>query len=427
MVAASSVNRTTLLSGGLAFGSLLAAVILAAADPAPLAFNWNWLLLAALSLLAELWPVSIFRRGMRITFTMAYLVGIAALAGPFHALLIDVFVTLIAALSIRYVHQLRVEMKWVIVNLSIAMLSSACAGFVWLAVQQSQLPGAASLVLSVLGYVVFYSVINFLGVTAVDRSLNGPESRESILESLRPGVQSVGLYFAVALLVALLVKLDFTPYAALTVVPIATLRHALINQARLYDHYYDTISALSLMLQRVHPYTSGHLRRVSEIAEEVALQLGLSPRNARLVREAAVLHDIGKIAVDEDILDKPSRLTDEEYEHVKMHSIYGARILEPVEAFQPIVKWIRHHHERPDGTGYPDQLSDIEIPIESKIIAVVDAYDAMTGSEDGGEKRSYREPMTPEQAMAELERCAGTQFDRDVVQTFRKVVLGGVS
>jgi putative nucleotidyltransferase with HDIG domain len=193
----------------------------------------------------------------------------------------------------------------------------------------------------------------------------------------------------------------------------------------MYEHYYETITALTLMLQRAHPYTHGHLERVAKTAEEVARRLGLSSSRARMVREAAVLHDIGKIAVDEALLDKPGPLSESEMDHVRQHATWGAQILGPVRGFRDMLPWILHHHERPDGLGYPSGLADADIPLESKIIAVVDAYDAMTGSELPGTKRSYRDSMTVEEALQELNRCAGTQFDRRVVGAFRTVILEG--
>ena len=196
------------------------------------------------------------------------------------------------------------------------------------------------------------------------------------------------------------------------------------QQREQYENYYATIAALSRMLQGAHPYTHGHLERVANFAEEVALNLGLSPDRARQVREASVLHDIGKIAVDEQILDKPAKLTLEEFEHVKRHSDHGARILEPVAHFRAMVPWIRHHHERLDGTGYPDQLSGGDIPLESRIISVVDAFDAMIGSDEHNGKRPYRVNMTQREALAELDRCSGTQFDAKVVNAFKALVEG---
>jgi HD-GYP domain-containing protein (c-di-GMP phosphodiesterase class II) len=207
-------------------------------------------------------------------------------------------------------------------------------------------------------------------------------------------------------------------------VPLWALRSGLDVQGSTYARYYETIKALTLMLQRAHPYTHGHLERVAEYAEQVALRLGCAPSHARLIREASVMHDLGKIAVDEAVLDKPGRLSEEEMRHVRLHAEFGAAILEPVRSFQALVPWVRHHHERPDGRGYPDHMLDVEIPLESKIIAVADAFDAMTLNERNGERRLYREPMTVHEALNELDRCSGTQFDPTVVAVFRGVVLG---
>jgi HD-GYP domain-containing protein (c-di-GMP phosphodiesterase class II) len=130
-----------------------------------------------------------------------------------------------------------------------------------------------------------------------------------------------------------------------------------------------------------------------------------------------VLHDIGKIAVDESVLDKPGPLTPSERAHIQNHALWGAQILAPIQQFKDLVPWIRYHHERPDGSGYPDQLVSEQIPIESKIIAVVDAFDAMTGGD-----RSYRAPMSQAEAVFELQRCSRTQFDEAVVRAFSQVI-----
>ena len=244
---------------------------------------------------------------------------------------------------------------------------------------------------------------------------------------MRLALQSLALYALLAVTVALLVDLGHGVFAALTIVPVWALRTALDMRTRLYGHYYETISALTLMLQRAHPYTHGHLERVAAISEDVALRLGLSPDRARLVREAAVLHDIGKIAVDEQILDAPRKITPEEFGHTQKHSEFGAEILSQVPQFQQMVPWIRHHHERLDGTGYPHALSDEEIPVESKIIAVADAFDAMVGTCDASGQRSYRKSLTHDEAIEELRRCSGTQFDGRVVEVFVAALHGGAA
>lgn len=389
-------------------------------------FSWDWelILLASLAVLAELWPVSLFRRGVRVTLTLPFVVGVAAHAGITEAILVDALASLISAIGIRASQKPKISWNWVGLNVAMAALASSAAGLAWYAAV-SLAPSFAPLV-GLLPFVFTYVVTNALLVSGVDRMLHSTQFKDSVLQTIQPSLQMVGLYGLVSILVALLVSENLTAWCALTVVPLAALRHAIMARAHLTESYYDTVSALTLMLQRVHPYTLGHVKRVSSIAEEVALQLHMPAKTARLVREAAVLHDIGKIAVDEAVLEKPDRLTDSEFAHVKLHAAFGAQILSQVDEFRQISHWIRHHHERPDGSGYPDQLADIEIPLPSKIIAVVDAFDAMTGGE-GEEKRSYREPMTSAEAMAELERCAGTQFDQEVVRVFRKVITEGVA
>ena len=358
-----------------------------------------------------------------MTFTLPYIVGIALIVGPVGAILADAFVALVGGVAAtRGVGRSRV--RWVVVNVAIAVLSTsgACAAFLPLSGPGG---GDGQVALSALAFATTYVLLNLVLVAMAERLLVSRVRPEALWRDLRFAGQTAALYALFAITVALLVATDRGVFAVLTLVPVWALRTALDMQARLYAHYYETISALTLMLQRAHPYTHGHLERVAGIAEVVALELGLSPQRARLVREAAVLHDIGKIAVDEQILDLPRKLTDHEYAHIKMHSSYGAEILAQVPQFQPMVAWIRHHHERIDGMGYPARLTDEEIPIESKIISVADAFDAMVGT--NGAQRTYRETMTLDEAMRELHACSGTQFDARDVATFERVLTGGLA
>ncbi|MCH8274806.1 MAG: HD-GYP domain-containing protein [Armatimonadetes bacterium] len=182
------------------------------------------------------------------------------------------------------------------------------------------------------------------------------------------------------------------------------------------------LTALSGLLQAAHPQMEGHLHRVAEHGRRAALLLGMPERRAQLVYCAALLHDVGKIGVDERVLNKPGPLTDAEYRHVQRHAEIGAKVMEAAEPLLPMAEWVRHHHERLDGKGYPAGLAGDRIPLESRIIAVVDAYDAMVGGPGDGETRRYRPRKSPQQAMAELRRCAGTQFDPRVVEQFCTLV-----
>ncbi|HEX9352155.1 MAG TPA: diguanylate cyclase [Gaiellaceae bacterium] len=155
-------------------------------------------------------------------------------------------------------------------------------------------------------------------------------------------------------------------------------------------------------------YTGSHSARVAELAARVAARLGLNQEQIELSRLAGSLHDLGKLAIPEEILRKPGPLTGPERLVLERHPQIGFRMLDSL-GIDPVAKWILHHHERWDGTGYPDRLPGPEIPLGARIIFVVDAFDAMTSD------RVYRGRLTQDHALAELERCAGTQFDPNVV------------
>jgi HD-GYP domain-containing protein (c-di-GMP phosphodiesterase class II) len=184
----------------------------------------------------------------------------------------------------------------------------------------------------------------------------------------------------------------------------------------LEDKYRNQILTMACTLVSLvdlrDSYTGGHSTRVAAYTRSMAVQLGLSDRDTEAVVMAASLHDIGKIGVPEHILRKPGRLTDEEFEYIRKHPEFGWMVLRGVEGFEEISLMLLHHHERLDGRGYPGGLVGDEIPLGARIIAVADSFDAITSD------RPYRRAASPEKAAAELERCAGTQFDPDVAQAF---------
>lgn len=176
--------------------------------------------------------------------------------------------------------------------------------------------------------------------------------------------------------------------------------------------YIDTLAALTSAIDAKDSYTHGHSERVTELSLGLARTLGLAPPVMEDIRLAGMLHDIGKIGIPEAILNKPGRLTNEEFDVIKSHPTLGIRILRKVEFLGGIVPMIRHHHERFDGRGYPDGLAGEGIPLAARIIAVADTYDAMTSN------RPYRQAMAIDDALEEIVRCKGTQFDPQVAEAF---------
>jgi diguanylate cyclase (GGDEF)-like protein/putative nucleotidyltransferase with HDIG domain len=157
-----------------------------------------------------------------------------------------------------------------------------------------------------------------------------------------------------------------------------------------------------------------HSIRVGELSERLGTALGLSSREMNDLKTMGLLHDVGKIAIEEYILNKPSRLTENEYNEIKKHPEIGYRILSSVNEMSEMAEYVFAHHEHWDGTGYPRGLKEFEIPYLARVISVVDAFDAMTSD------RAYRQAMSYEQAYAELDRCAGQQFDPAIVKVFIK-------
>lgn len=176
--------------------------------------------------------------------------------------------------------------------------------------------------------------------------------------------------------------------------------------------YLEFVGSLANALDARDQYTAGHSSRVSQLSCATATALGLSREDVERIRIGALLHDVGKIGVADSVLQKPGRLTDEEFALVKQHPVIGRRILEGVHGFAPYLGAVELHHENWNGTGYPKGQAGEETPIDARIIHVSDAYDAMTTN------RSYRRRMTHENAISELIKFAGIQFDPHVVEIF---------
>lgn len=177
------------------------------------------------------------------------------------------------------------------------------------------------------------------------------------------------------------------------------------QQAKLRAMTYQITEALAGAIDAKDTYTSGHSARVAEYSTEIARRFGYTDYECEMVYVAGMLHDVGKIGIPNSIINKPGKLTDEEYEVMKTHPAIGAQILDRITTIPFIVTGAHWHHERYDGRGYPDGLRGDDIPEIARIIGVADAYDAMSS------KRSYRDPLPQEVVRGEIEKGAGTQFD----------------
>jgi putative nucleotidyltransferase with HDIG domain len=188
------------------------------------------------------------------------------------------------------------------------------------------------------------------------------------------------------------------------------MRSVTLAEAETQNAYVGAIRALALALDARDPYTAGHSERVSAISVSIGRQMQLSDADLEILRLGALLHDIGKIGISDAVLRKPGPLTPEEFELIEQHPGVGARILRSVHFLAPHLSIVELHHERPDGQGDPHRLRGHEIPLLARIVHVADAFDAMTSA------RAYRPARGSAEALRELWRFAGSQFDAEVVQ-----------
>ncbi|HLZ11255.1 MAG TPA: diguanylate cyclase [Candidatus Acidoferrum sp.] len=232
----------------------------------------------------------------------------------------------------------------------------------------------------------------YLGVTLKRLFSTGPEAFEEIYQRLK----------------------QFTESLATTEIPgtTASLSQAPDGPQALPQAVLDTVTSLAYAIDAKDHYTQGHSQKVSAYAALIAEAMNMNDAEVEEVRLGAVLHDIGKVGIPEQILNKSGPLNTEEWDMMKSHVVFGAKILEPLTPLARIRNMVLHHHEFFDGSGYPDALAGENIPLGARIVAVADAYDTITSD------RTYKKGRPASDALAELERCANAQFDARIVQIF---------
>ncbi len=257
------------------------------------------------------------------------------------------------------------------------------------------------------------------------KGIKEAESKSEKAARVIPAALSVPMMFHSRVIGVLNVKEksdggDFDPSDMELLKMLANQAAIAIENARLHksleDLFVNSIRALANAIEARDPYTRGHSERVTEYSVKIAQNLGMEHDTVKKIRYAALLHDIGKINIKEEILNKPGKLTDEEFRIMNRHPTLGAKIMEPVKEFRDILPIMYHHHERFGSGGYPDSISGDQIPFPARILAVADAFDAMTSD------RPYRKALPLEVAVGELKKHSGTQFDPRVVEIFLHVI-----
>ncbi len=382
--------------------------------PSLLSLSNIWLVLIfflAMSVFAEFIPVDLPMAGsITIGFPIDFV--IILVYGPALAMLIS-------AMSAIISEALEKKTSWykIIFNASQYALSVGVAGLTYQYIGGAvgfqnffkfALPAAlCALTYCVINSILVTMVISFSQETKITTiwRVNIKEMIPSYLAEAPMGFLMAIVYVEVGIIGILLFFL-----------PLLLARRSFELYTKMRKVYLDTIRALAAAIDAKDPYTKGHSERVAETSVALALELNLSDRDIENIEYTALLHDIGKIGIADNILGKRSSLTDKEFDKIKEHTVMGAKIIEPVDFLKNSYKAIYHHHERYNGKGYPDGIKNEDIPILARIIAVADAYDAM------GSDRPYRKKLNMSNILKELKDQSGKQFDPEVVKALISIL-----
>ena len=372
----------------------------------------------AVTALASALPVRM-PKGMLVTVSIAPVIAATALGGP----AAGAWIALVGSTEIR---ELRGRVPWygTLANHAGIVIPAAVGGICIELVRQGSSSVVRDFVATVLGAGVYFA-LNLVLVSVLLRLRTG----QRLSELLFGDVQAFwGNLFALAPLGWLMSRMYSLPGAGwwamlLFAVPLYTTRVAYNRFVEMRDMFTQTIGALAEAVDKRDPFTSKHSQRVKQIAVDIGREMRVSAPELEALEWGGLLHDVGKIGVPDNVLLKTDRLTRDERMTMNAHPVLGAQIISPVTKLAPELPIIRHHHEWYNGSGYPDRLIGDEIPKLARILHVADAFEAMTA------QRPYRmTPLTPEQALSELRKFAGIQFDPAVVDAFvRTPWVHGVS
>jgi putative nucleotidyltransferase with HDIG domain len=265
-------------------------------------------------------------------------------------------------------------------------------------------------------FCVIYFVLNALISSGLYAILNNKNFFYFFMSNATIGILSSIVMAPFGILLAYEYNLNGFLGVLVIVFPLVLARYTFSLYIQYKDQYIQTVDTLMRAMEARDKYTEGHSQRVAEISENIARVLKYSDSKIERLHMAALLHDVGKIGIDDKILNKPGKLTNEEYEIIKSHPEIGYNILKDIKNLQDLLPIVRNHHERYDGKGYPDGKSGNDLNLDVFIVQLADSIDAMSTD------RPYRKALSEEEIMAEINRFRGSQFHPKVVDAYTKIL-----
>ncbi len=369
----------------------------------------------AFAVVAELSPIMLPGSSAYITVASALDYAAIVVFGPVVAAMIATVSSIVTATLVS-----RREPHKVLFNVCLFIITILGAGYVFDLVGGRPTPDISELVLPLAACGITYFLLDTFGVSFI----------VALMQSTNPWrvwqrtylwttvTHLVGFVPLGAIVVVIYLHIGI-PGVALFLIPLLLARYSFKLYTEMRQIHIDTVRALTSAIDASDPYTKGHSERVTAYAVAIAREMGLSERRVQTIEYAGLLHDMGKIALQHDVLLKPGALSEEEWRIMRTHPETGAKIVSDLQFLKGARDVVLHHHERYDGSGYPDGLSGDSIPLEARIIKVADAFDAMLSN------RPYRDSLGVERAIREIEDGSGTEFDPRVADVFLRLVREG--
>ncbi|MFH1501681.1 MAG: HD-GYP domain-containing protein [Candidatus Eisenbacteria bacterium] len=377
--------------------------------------DWPLLLWwVAFIVIADLNPIQLPRTNADITVSSTLDYAAIVVLGPVPAAIVEVISTTITQLVIA-----RRSPHKVVFNICLLIVTILAAGSVFVLLGGPEATSLGELILPLGACALVYFVANTGGVSIVVGLVEGLSPwrvwQRSYMWTL---THLVGFVPLGALIVVVFREVGITG-VLFFLMPLLLARYSFKLYAEMREVHFDTVRALTSAIDESDPFTRGHSERVTEYSMAIAREMGLGERRIEAIEYAGLLHDMGKIAMQHDILLKPGKLSDKEWEIMRTHPETGARIVSDLHFLKGARDAVLYHHERYDGKGYPAGLAGEGIPIEARIVKVSDAFDAMMSD------RPYRNSLGVSAASAELEKGRGTEFDPQIVDVFLILIEKG--
>lgn len=312
-----------------------------------------------------------------------------------------------------FIHALNLPLYKTVFNISQSIIVTSLIGYIYILTggKVGEFSSIPTIIILLSGVVLNTIIIS--GFLSIANKQNFINIWITNIKGVFPSAIAVGT-------IGIIIALSFIGYGYGAVIlffgPLLLARFSFKLYIEMRNIYISTIEAFNSALEAKDPYTYGHASRVEEYSVKLGQAHGLSNDKIQNLKNAAILHDIGKIGIKDNILNKAGKLTQEEFREIMTHPTIGADIIKKVDFLEKISDTIRYHHEKYNGEGYPEGLKGEEIPIEACILAIADCYDAMTSD------RPYRKALTSDEALEEIKRNAGTQFHPELAEKFIEII-----